>query len=57
MLKQKIETYNMESTFKKNGTIVQINEIIENLNSEGKRVISVNYWLGQLVMLLYEYEE
>ena len=56
MLKQKVEVYKLTGSFKKDDSIQQINDIIEKLNSEGKRVVSLAYGLGQTVTFLCEYE-
>jgi len=56
MLKQMVEVYTLKGLSKKDDSIQQLNEIIEKLNSEGKRVVSFAYGLGQTVTLLCEYE-
>ena len=59
MLKQRLESYQIKSSKKADGKddIAQINDIIAELNKENKRVLSVNYGLGQVITILYEYED
>jgi len=57
MLKQKVEIFSLKGFSKNHDVIQDLNDIIEKLNSEGKRVVSMTYGLGQTATLLYEYEE
>jgi len=58
MYKQRIENFQLQTPKKADGKdqTEQINELIEKLNNEGKRVLSISYGMGQWVTLLYEYE-
>ena len=56
VMKQKVEIFKIKTSFKNDDSIQQINDIIEKLNSEGKRVIGLSYGLGQTVTFLCEYE-